>query len=94
VKVMDTLYEVEERFPRLGKSMLQIYFPGNLREEEAVRWKELEERAEAKYETHKWPAFKVSPSSPTQGLGGASGRFHASEISMSPAQVQVGTSYA
>jgi hypothetical protein len=94
VKVMDTLYEVEERFPRLGKSMLQIYFPGNLREEEAVRWKELEERAEAKYETHKWPAFKVSPSSPTQGLGGASGRFHASEISMSPARVQVGTSYA
>lgn len=31
VKVVDTLYEVEERFPRLGKSMLQTYFPGNPR---------------------------------------------------------------
>jgi hypothetical protein len=92
VEVMDTLYEVEEIFPRLGRSMLQTYFPGHLREEDVTRWKELEKRAGAKPETRKWSSLTASVSSPTQALGGASGRFPASDISVSPAQVRV-TSY-
>lgn len=31
-KVMDTLFAVEKAYPRLGKSMLAVFFPGNLRQ--------------------------------------------------------------
>ncbi|KAI8724311.1 hypothetical protein NCS52_00288900 [Fusarium sp. LHS14.1] len=41
-KVMDTLFEVEEHYPRLGKSMLPIFFAGELREDEEKEWDKYE----------------------------------------------------
>ena len=43
-KVMDTLFEVEEAYPKLGRSMLDTFFPGKLRPNEEQRWQELEDR--------------------------------------------------
>ncbi|KAG5977420.1 hypothetical protein E4U55_006821 [Claviceps digitariae] len=42
--VMHTLYEVEDKYPRLGWSMLPTFFPGMLREDEMKRWDEYEKR--------------------------------------------------
>ncbi|KAI3318585.1 hypothetical protein HD806DRAFT_305357 [Xylariaceae sp. AK1471] len=42
-KVMQTLLEVEARFPRVGKSMLATFFPGSLRQDEIDRWNEFDE---------------------------------------------------
>ncbi|KAG5980456.1 hypothetical protein E4U54_006784 [Claviceps lovelessii] len=42
--VMGTLYEVEDKYPRLGWSMLPTFFPGMLREDEMTRWDEYEKR--------------------------------------------------
>ena len=33
-KVMDTLFAVEEAYPHVGRSMLDTFFPGKLRQEE------------------------------------------------------------
>ena len=49
-KVMDTLYEVEARFPRVGKSMLQTFFPGRLRDVEVETWQKLDRLANTKDE--------------------------------------------
>ena len=39
-KVMETLYAVEEKYPRVGRSMLNTYFPGgDLRPEEEAKWR-------------------------------------------------------
>ena len=46
-KVMDTLFEVEETYPRLGSSMRDTFFPGKLRPDEEKRWAELERQADA-----------------------------------------------
>lgn len=43
-KVMETLFAVEEKYPRLGKSMLATFFPGTLRPAELERWRELDVR--------------------------------------------------
>jgi hypothetical protein len=67
-KVMDTLYEVEERFPRLGKSMLQTFFPGDLREDEVKRWQNLENSAKARHEAQKRLSLTASVPSPTPAL--------------------------
>ena len=40
-KVMKTLYAVEEKHPRLGNAMLNIFFPGKLRKEEEITWSHL-----------------------------------------------------
>ncbi|TVY71123.1 hypothetical protein Focb16_v000048 [Fusarium oxysporum f. sp. cubense] len=37
-KVMNALFQVEEDYPCLGKSILPIFFPGQLREDEQERW--------------------------------------------------------
>ncbi|KAK9233800.1 hypothetical protein V1525DRAFT_392107 [Lipomyces kononenkoae] len=37
-KVMQTLFEVEAKYPRVGRSMLEIFFPGPLRPDEKERW--------------------------------------------------------
>ena len=47
-KVMDTLFEVETRYPCLGKSLLPIFFPGELHEEEQERWDSFDSFAELK----------------------------------------------
>ncbi|EWZ48974.1 hypothetical protein FOCG_07389 [Fusarium oxysporum f. sp. radicis-lycopersici 26381] len=59
-KVMDTLFKVEERYPRLGKSMLPIFFTGELRENEQKKWdnyekiaKEIKEKAKREKEPKK-----------------------------------------
>ncbi|KAF3915194.1 hypothetical protein ABW20_dc0106622 [Dactylellina cionopaga] len=44
VKVMETLYEVEKAYPRVGKSMLPIFFPGDLDSVERETWQELDLR--------------------------------------------------
>ncbi|KAN0069078.1 hypothetical protein V8E54_012707 [Elaphomyces granulatus] len=45
-KVMNTLFEVEEDYPRLGRSMRDEFFPGKLRVHEMQRWEQLEEKAD------------------------------------------------
>lgn len=37
-KVMKALLEVEEKYPRVGRSMLATFFPGDLRQEEQDKW--------------------------------------------------------
>ncbi|SPO00289.1 uncharacterized protein DNG_03134 [Cephalotrichum gorgonifer] len=37
-KVMDTLFAVEDKYPRVGRSMLDTFFPGKLLPEEEERW--------------------------------------------------------
>lgn len=44
-KVMSTLFEVEERYPRLGRSMLSTFFPGDLHQEEIEKWDMYDKRA-------------------------------------------------
>ncbi|KAF5699217.1 hypothetical protein FMUND_14859 [Fusarium mundagurra] len=49
-KVMDTLFEVEECYPRLGKSMLPIFFTGELRENEQEKWDNYDKSAKERRE--------------------------------------------
>jgi hypothetical protein len=37
-KVMETLYELEAKYPRLGSSMVDVFFPGKLRADEQRTW--------------------------------------------------------
>lgn len=46
-KVMETLLEVETRYPRLGRSMRDVFFSGDLRPAEAAQWDALEAEVEA-----------------------------------------------
>lgn len=46
-KVMDTLFAVEMAYPRVGKSMLDTFFPGKLRPEEQERWDKFASLADA-----------------------------------------------
>ncbi|KAH7091139.1 hypothetical protein FB567DRAFT_518041 [Paraphoma chrysanthemicola] len=39
-KVMQTLMETEEKYPRVGKSLLTIFFPGKLRDAEVEWWEQ------------------------------------------------------
>lgn len=41
-KVMDALYEAESRYPRLGQSLLPVFFPGRLNDEEQEKWDEFD----------------------------------------------------
>lgn len=50
-KVMNALYKVEERYPRVGRSMLTTYFPGELRQDEKDRWQGYEVAQKEKAET-------------------------------------------
>lgn len=45
-KVMEVLQQLEEEYPRLGRSLVDTYFPGGLRPHEEVYWKEAEQKAE------------------------------------------------
>lgn len=46
-KVMKALYKVEDNYPRLGRSMLATFFPGDLRDDERDKWAEYEIAAAA-----------------------------------------------
>lgn len=46
-KVMNTLFAVEQAYPRVGRSMLDTFFPGKLRPKERERWGEFERLADA-----------------------------------------------
>jgi len=48
VKVMDTLFQVEEAYPHVGRNMLDIFFPGNLRPDEAEKWGDFHASARAR----------------------------------------------
>lgn len=50
VKVMDTLYELEERYPYAGDSLLPVFFPGQLREVEIRKWEELKRTAQQRFQ--------------------------------------------
>jgi Flp pilus assembly protein TadB len=55
-KVMETLTEVERRYPKVGRSMLPEFFPGKLRPGEVAIWEQLETDARAaKNATEKHP---------------------------------------
>lgn len=45
IKVMKTLFAVEGKYPRLGKSLLDTFFPGKLRPDEYQKWEEFERKA-------------------------------------------------
>lgn len=45
-KVMKTLFDVEDAYPRIGLSMLDEFFPGKLNADEVSRWAEFEARAD------------------------------------------------
>jgi hypothetical protein len=44
-KVMKTLFAAEEKYPRLGKSLLDTFFPGKLWPDEYQKWEEFERNA-------------------------------------------------
>lgn len=44
-KVMQDLYDVESLYPCLGRSMLPVFFPGDLRQDELDRWAEYDKLA-------------------------------------------------
>lgn len=44
-KVMNALFALEEKYPHLGKSLLDTFFPGKLWPEEYQKWEELERKA-------------------------------------------------
>lgn len=45
-KAFETLLKVEEKYPKVGRSMLDTFFPGgHLSEEERARWRAVEEKA-------------------------------------------------
>lgn len=47
-KVMNSLFAVEDKYPHVGRAMLQTFFPGKLRAAEQDRWDALEESAETR----------------------------------------------
>ncbi|MCJ1421768.1 hypothetical protein MMC32_008135 [Xylographa parallela] len=44
-KVMQALYDVEEVYPKLGRSMLETFFPGRLRDDERKAWDMYDKKA-------------------------------------------------
>ncbi|RSL42339.1 hypothetical protein CEP54_015510, partial [Fusarium duplospermum] len=49
-KVMQTLFEVEDKYPYVGANMVDTFFPGGkLRDSEEKRWGKLAEEAEARW---------------------------------------------
>ncbi|PLB54560.1 hypothetical protein P170DRAFT_373799 [Aspergillus steynii IBT 23096] len=46
-KVMETLFQVERKYPRVGRSMRDTFFPGQLLSEERDEWNELAKKADA-----------------------------------------------
>lgn len=53
-KVMKALYAVEEKYPHVGASMVETFFPGgNLRADEKTKWEAFATTAEAKDEALK-----------------------------------------
>ncbi|KAJ5834821.1 hypothetical protein N7447_000847 [Penicillium robsamsonii] len=53
LKVMDALFRVENLYPCLGKSLLPIFFPGELSEQEQAKWEGLDDIAKLKRKTEK-----------------------------------------
>lgn len=47
-KAMETLFKVEERYPGVGRSLLNTFFPGHLRPEETKRWEMIEQAQAAR----------------------------------------------
>ncbi|KAL4784438.1 hypothetical protein BJX76DRAFT_347796 [Aspergillus varians] len=45
-RVMDTLFAVEEAYPRVGLAMLDTFFPGRIAPKEKERWDELRQLAD------------------------------------------------
>ncbi len=61
-KVMDTLIEVEKKYPYAGANMIATFFPGGkLRAHEDTTWKNLAKDAEAR-----WNACKEGQNNPSQ----------------------------
>ena len=52
-KVMKTLFDAEEAYPGLGKSMLSTFFPGTLNPEELRKWDEYAGTVEIREEARK-----------------------------------------
>jgi hypothetical protein len=50
-KVIDTLFAVEGAYPRVGRSMLDTFFPGKLRPDEEKKWEDFEKVATARNAT-------------------------------------------
>jgi hypothetical protein len=53
--VMEALFQVEEQYEGVGRSMLREFFPGDLRENEKLRWEALKNTQTEKAEAEKAP---------------------------------------
>ena len=53
VKVMETLFLTEEKYPYIGRAMRDTFFPGDLFPAEDKRWDELKDTAKAREKTAK-----------------------------------------
>ena len=51
---MDTLFAVENEYPKVGSSMLSTYFSGKLGDDEEVKWKQLNESAKELMKSQKY----------------------------------------
>lgn len=58
--VMDTLFAVEQAYPRAGQAMLNTFFPGRLSNKERERWDELHQLADALDESARETAVNSS----------------------------------
>lgn len=47
-KVMEALKAIERKYPHVGRSLVDVYFPGGLRPDEEEYWKEADDVARAK----------------------------------------------
>jgi hypothetical protein len=61
---MDTLLKLEAKYTRAGKSLLPIFFPGELRPAEVTKWEELnvkaiQEQERARLQEHAGPAISM-----------------------------------
>lgn len=66
-KVMDTLVEVERKYPFAGANMIGTFFPGGtLRDHEAMTWKNLADDAKARWKV--WKEGRNNPSQQNDGI--------------------------
>lgn len=54
-RVMEALYSVEEKYPHIGASMRDTFFPGKLRPDEEKKWQQLAAGAKTKNNTENTP---------------------------------------
>jgi hypothetical protein len=65
-KVMKTLFEVEDKYPRIGASMVSIFFPGKLFPAERLQWEEYDRTAKQRQKALLAPRDPAPAPAPAQ----------------------------